>query len=270
MISNDKTIQHEFSAFCSLIARLRDPEKGCPWDLKQTHETLAKHMIEEAYEACTALEGGKPKEICDELGDVLLQVVLNAQLGVDAGTFSIRDVISAIHNKIVRRHPHVFGSEEEQKRRELSQIMSRWQEIKEEENGAKAEDSVMKARGVYKTYPASVQAYKVGKVAHSVGFDWDEPGEVWEQVSREFRELQDEWEQAEKDLQKVHEEIGDLYFTLAQLCRHLGWEPELVAFKANQKFLSRFEKMEALSKGKPLAQLTKDEWEELWKSVKTS
>ncbi len=263
-----------FGAFCELVEQLRNPESGCPWDLKQTHQTLAKYMIEEAYESATAMQEDVPAKICDELGDVLLQVVLNAQIAADQQSFKIDDVIQAIHTKMVRRHPHVFGSAEDRQARAIPQIMQKWEEIKRAEKGGVDDDaSYMEEKGVHKIFPATTQAYKIGKAAHAINFDWSSPGEVFDVLISEIQELKEEWQRtpAQRQMANVYAELGDVYFALAQFCRHLNREPELVAHDGNLKFLRRFKGMEKIAKDRnvTLAELRQDELEALWETVKS-
>ena len=273
-MSQDKFVQAKeaFALFCDIIAQLRDPKTGCPWDLKQTHPSLAKYLIEEAYEAASVMQENDAHKICDELGDVLLQVVLNAQLAADEKSFTITDVIQAVHEKIVRRHPHVFGTDEDKTQRELPQIMKRWDEIKQSEKKEKSHESYMEQRGVQSVFPATTQAYKIGKLAHGVGFDWTHPDEVFDKLISELGELKSEWQKQRTPsvLSQIQNEIGDIYFTLAQLCRHLNWEPELVAHDGNKKFLRRFAQMETLIRadGKKLQDLKNSELEPYWIRVK--
>ncbi len=261
-----------FAEFCELVAQLRDPVTGCPWDLSQTHKSLAHYLVEEAYEASSAMQENSADKMCDELGDVLLQVVLNAQLGADAKTFMIDDVIRGIHEKMVRRHPHVFGSEHEKKQREISQIHKRWDEIKKTESGRDEESSLMIDKKAHKIFPATHQAAKIGKIARSVGFDWEQTDEVILKLSSELKEFQEEWEISPgvHNRERLYEEIGDIYFSLAQLCRHLDADPELLAYNGNKKFLKRFAAMEGLaaSREKNIANMTKTELEALWIEIK--
>ena len=261
----------KFAAFCELIAQLRHPVTGCPWDLKQNHETLAKYMIEEAYEAATVMKENDPAKICDELGDVLLQVVLNAQIAKDNKTFTIDDVIDSIHSKMYRRHPHVFGSDEDKQNREVPQILKRWEEIKHAENEHKADKPYMEQKGVHKVFPATTQAGKIGQAARSIKFDWKTPDQVFDVLLCEIQELKDEWQKShDKSSSAIHDELGDVYFSLAQLCRHLDLEPELVAMDGNHKFLKCFKKMEdaAKKRGQNITALDQDVLEELWKEAK--
>lgn len=268
---NFKAAQEAFGAFCELVEQLRNPVSGCPWDLKQNHTTLAKYMVEEAYEAAAVMKENKTAEICDELGDVLLQVVLNAQIASDEKNFRIEDVIQSIHTKMFRRHPHVFGSEEDKKAREIPQIMKRWEEIKSSEKDADKQSSYMEQKGVHKVFPASTQAAKIGKAAKSINFDWKTPDEVFDVLLSEIQELKKEWQESKnKKSPELYAELGDVYFSLAQVCRHLDLEPELVAHDGNQKFLKRFQQMEKIAKSRnqEISDLQETDLEDLWKKAK--
>lgn len=252
-----------FARFCSTVGALRDPKTGCPWDLEQTHATLRKYMLEEAYEAVHAMGENDPKELSGELGDVLLQVVLNAQLALDAKKFSIVDVIDGIDAKMIRRHPHVFAKETRQE--------GSWDAIKAEEKkaaGTAKPEKIFDAAD--KMHPASAQAVKIGKIASSINFDWDDANEVFAQVRSEVEEVAEELAKTERDPARLADEIGDLYFSLAQLSRHLGLEPEVVALDANKKFLRRFAKLEeiAKAKGQDPRTASREGLEALWKAVK--
>jgi len=257
------------------IARLRDPNGGCPWDLEQDFETLRTYMIEEAYEASEAMaqaeKNKSPKNtesLCDELGDVLLQVVLNAQIASERKLFDLANVAKNLNDKMIRRHPHVFAEAEI---KNVDELYEQWDSIKAKENGddrktkSKLEQKYSKLRSIA---PPSKQAVKIGKLTHKVGFDWKNPSEVFDKVKEEVGELADALEsQKHKDIKS---ELGDLFFSLFQLCRHLDVDPEIIAQNANQKFLGRFDAMLA-SAGMPLDQFkgisTKDK-EALWEAVK--
>jgi MazG family protein len=261
-----------FSKLIGIIADLRDPVTGCPWDLKQSHESLRRYMIEEAYEAAEAMSAGDPGKLADELGDVLLQVVLNAQLALDAGSFTLVDVIDSISQKMLRRHPHVFGTKEEKTQRDLSQISTRWTEIKKAEGqNAHVEDHIFGDAKIEKSHPATRQAVEIGKVAKTIKFDWNNADEVFDKFLSEVRELQEEWKlSAGKPSGTVIEELGDVYFTLAQFCRHLNHDPELVAWDGNRKFLQRFAQLEKLAAVKGISVRTCDQrvLEALWSEAK--
>lgn len=265
-------VGESFVAFCKTIARLRDPENGCPWDLEQDHTTLRKYMLEEAYEASTAMAEGPPAELCGELGDVLLQVLLNAQIACDNRTFTILEVIREINHKMIRRHPHIFGTAEQRKNRSIDQIMTKWHEIKatEKSAGEPTEKSAMEAEGVYKVHPASTQALRIGGVAKRLRFDWSTPGEVIANLKSEVEELDQAWNAGQGNLAAISDEIGDIYFSLAQVCRHLRLDPETVAYDGNRKFLKRFAKLERLAceDGVELGQVGHDVLSRLWERVK--
>ncbi len=248
-----------FADFMRTIAALRHPTTGCPWDREQNHRTLRRYMLEEAYEAADAMSAGDPRAICDELGDVLLQVVLNAQIASDEETFTLEDVIRGIDEKMVRRHPHVFGG-----------AAGKWEEIKAAEKKALPPKAAGTFAEAEKKSPASAQAVKIGKIAKTIKFDWDHPTEVLAQLKSELVELEAEFARKEFDAAKTAAELGDVYFSLAQLCRHLDLDPETVAMDGNKKFLRRFEKLEGIAgaKGKVVAAMARDELEALWAEAK--
>lgn len=258
----------EFAAFVTTIAWLRDRELGCPWDLEQDHKTLRRYMVEEAYEAAEAMTGSDSDEIRDELGDVLLQVVLNAQVASDNGTFSVSDVIRSINSKMRRRHPHVFEREGEVLT--SKQVRGNWDKIKAtEKQGKKAKPEGVFA-GAEKKHPATLQAFDIGKTAAKIRFDWDTPAEVLQQLRSEVTELEQEFQSRSRDRQRIASEIGDVYFSLAQLCRHLEMDPETVAMDGNRKFLQRFAGLETLAASKNIDVRTagRDELETLWQQTK--
>ena len=253
-----------FSELVRTIGALRHPESGCPWDLKQTHKSLRKYMLEEAYEATEAMSEGKTEEIIEELGDVLLQVVLNAQLQSDAGQGTINDVIGGIDSKMKRRHPHVF----DRKSCNLTpgEVRGQWEEIKAREKGKAKTAGLFDASS--EGFPAATVAYKIGKTAKKIGFDWDEPRQVLDQLKSEVAELEKEMNRG--DPVALEKELGDVFFTVAQLTRHLNFDPETVAHQGNTKFLKRFEKVEELvrEKGLDFASLTSEEKESFWIEAK--
>jgi MazG family protein len=265
----DSEIQEAFLEFCKTVAALRDPKTGCPWDIEQTHETLRSYMIEEAYEAAEVMKQNDPAKIADELGDVLLQVVLNAQLGADAKTFNIVDVINCINSKMIRRHPHVFGSEaEKSKRGDRQGIKDKWQEIKRQEAGTEEKRASGYFDKAKDRFPASTQALKIGKIAAKINFDWDHPKEVLNQFLSEVEELKAEFDGG--DPKRVAEEMSDVYFSMAQLCRHLNLDPELVAADGNQKFFRRFALVEEIAQeqGIEITAAPREVLEELWLKAK--
>lgn len=255
--------------FCRTIATLRDPRLGCPWDLKQDHVSLRRYMIEEAYEAADAMTGDDAPALRDELGDVLLQVVLNSQVARDHGRFSLLEVIQAIDAKMRRRHPHVFGNEAERLARSSTEISHKWQAVKAAEKLAQTQKSEGLFSDLSPRHPASLEAVAIGKVAAKIKFDWADAAPVFEQVRAEVAELDAEMQL--RDPCRLADEIGDIYFSLAQLCRHLHLDPEVVALDANRKFLRRAAAMEELAKkrGMRLDALTSVQLEDLWREVKS-
>ena len=281
-----KKAESAFSEFVATIAKLRHPKKGCPWDLEQTHESLRPFMLEEAYEAVEMMDDpkmitkkGKNNPLCDELGDVLLQVVLNAQIAYEKKNFSIVDVIQAINTKILRRHPHVFGDRMNKgKITSAGQVREQWDKIKAKEKSAKAETRTVSksSNGIFTkaertAFPSTMQALKIGKIAASIKFDWTGPKPVLKQLFSEVNELKNELVGPKKrNLKKVKKEIGDVYFTLAQLCRHLRINPEIAAVDGNKKFLRRFKQLEKIANKKKI-EITKadmDSLEKLWSEAK--
>jgi MazG family protein len=266
-----------FKDFCKTIAALRHPVTGCPWDLEQTHASLRRYMIEEAYEAAEVMDPVDPKKLCEELGDVLLQVVLNSQLAKDEGTFTVDDVINGINQKMRRRHPHVFGDKDtdtSQHSREASAIRAKWEEIKASEARAKGQKPSGKP-GVFdhlkpgSMSPASQLAVAIGKTAKNIAFDWDTSKAVFDQFQSEVKELKDEIDSG-RDKAKIYEEMGDVMFSLSQLCRHLDVDPEICAMDGNKKFLKRFQNLEQIAKAESIDVTTAGtaKLEELWLKAK--
>lgn len=265
-MSENEVAARAFIEFCATIAALRDPETGCPWDLQQNHKSLSRFMLEEAYEAVEAMHGDSVEDLRDELGDVLLQVVLNAQIAKDDGAFNIAQVIRAIDDKMKRRHPHVFGGETFGS---AAEHRARWEQLKAEEK--KSEN-----RGIFaklsKHGSANLVAMEIGKIAKRIQFDWNDASEVWSQLSSEVSELSEALEGAKFIADEpVMAELGDVYFTLAQLCRHLGVDPEIMALQGNRKFTERFAIVEKLAyeQGVDVTKADADQLESLWQLAKT-
>lgn len=259
-------IERYFSAFVETVKKLRDPVRGCPWDLEQTHETLRRYMIEEAYEASDAMHEGDPHEICQELGDVLLQVVLNAQIASEAKNgFGIVDVIRGIDAKMRRRHPHVFGEVDQTLSAE--QVTEQWQVIKNAEKKTDASHVAYFAKEE-KISGALRQAFEIGKRAESIGFDWRQPGEVFKVLRDEIDELESAFRSG--DSSKIRDEMGDVFFSAVQLARHLRCEAESEARAGNLKFLRRMRVMEQLAdaEGRRINELSQSELEEKWIEAK--
>ena len=257
----------EFSRLVDVIEKLRDPKDGCPWDLKQTHDSLLKYLIEESYEFLHAAEAKDDEKMCEELGDVLLQIVLHSVVARQRGTFTIDDVCKGIADKIVRRHPHVF--KEVNKDITADGVVEKWQEIKKEEKGSNSVH--YRIDPTYLTFPALFSANKIGKKTNEIKFDWKDYKDVAGVVEGEWGELKEELKQdiiQNKD--RIEDELGDILFSLAQLGRHLDIDPENALRRANKKFLRRFNKMEELiaEAGENLEQMNQMEMDVYWGKVK--
>jgi ATP diphosphatase len=278
------------TALLALMARLRDPQRGCPWDQKQTFATVAPYTIEEAYEVADAIEKGDPTQLRDELGDLLFQVVFHAQMAQERGWFDFAQVASAIHEKLVRRHPHVFGGQGVDGDAELSR---NWEEQKARERAAagaaSGAGSVSALADVPRGLPALVRAAKLGKRAGRVGFDWSSAPQVRDKVLEELGEVDGALAAAAGGAgaggahgaggaesaavgasPAVIEEMGDLLFALSNWSRHLKFDAEEALRAANSKFERRFRDMEALAvaRGLSLENLSPPEWETLWDESK--
>jgi len=246
-----------------IVKKLRDPNDGCPWDLEQTPSSLCKYILEEAYEVVDAIREGKSEHICDELGDLLLQVILQAQIASEAGEFSIEDVIKSISEKMIRRHPHVFGNTEASSSEE---VLFNWERIKSTEKHSKEI-----SKSLSTNIPIALQAQKIGKRVAKHNFDWSSLASVWKKVEEEFLELKEEVEKVislKKDNQKrVEEELGDLLFTLCQLARWTDLDADLALRKSCAIFLKRFAYIEKKTNSFE-KKLKKKELEGLWKEAK--
>ncbi len=253
--SRVEAVASTFVRLVQIIAQLRAPD-GCPWDREQTHETLIPYCIEEAYEVVDAIQSGDMKELKGELGDLVLQVVLHAQIASESKEFSIEDVIHEISEKMVRRHPHVFS---DAKVTTSGDVIKQWDEIKKQEG----KKSVLE--GIPKHAPQLHRSLKIGEKVAAVGFDWDHPKEVLDKVQEEFKEISDA-----KNKTEMEEELGDLMFSIVQWARHQKIDPEHALKKANEKFGMRFKKMEQMIQNdqKEFKKLSLDEWNKYWESAK--
>jgi tetrapyrrole methylase family protein/MazG family protein len=247
----------KFETFVSIIARLRAPD-GCPWDKEQTHKSLRENLLSETYEVLEALDNGDKEELCEELGDLLLQIVLHAQIAKDDKEFEIGDVIKSISSKIVRRHPHIFGS---RKVKDAEEVMHNWEALKKEER----EEGVSMLAGVPKQMPALGYAYEISRRAVRVGFEWENLEGVIDKVIEEIKEIK-----AAAGPEEKSQEFGDLLFTLVNVARWEGIDPEAALREANQKFYKRFAHMEELCRKRNIdfAKLTFKEKDELWEEAK--
>jgi MazG family protein len=247
----------KFDTLVSIIARLRAPD-GCPWDREQTHDSLRANLLSECYEVLEALDSGDAYKLCEELGDLLLQIVLHAQIARDEGDFEIGDVVKSISEKLVRRHPHIFGSV---KVKDSTEVMHNWEDLKKDER----EEGVSMLAGVPKEMPALAYAYEISRRAVRVGFEWQDMEGVIDKLAEEVREIND----AESHDQKARE-FGDLLFTLVNVARWQGIDSEVALRDANRKFYRRFSRMEELcrERGLEMKEFTFRQWDDLWEEVK--
>ena len=251
--------QRDFSRLLEIMALLRSPA-GCPWDREQTHESLRQHLLEEAYEVIEAIDEKRFEDLPGELGDLLLQVVFHAQLAVEAGRFDMGDVIEHINDKLVRRHPHVFGDE---KIETADEQIVKWEESKMKKEGKKSAID-----GVPRQLPALVRAYRMQNKAAAVGFDWPEIGPVWDKLDEEVAELQEALRGGRQEA--VEEELGDLFFAMVNISRFLKINPEDALRRAIDKFSLRFRAIEAVfaQQGRSLSDASLDEMDAVWEEVK--
>lgn len=252
----------------AIMARLRDPATGCPWDLEQTFRTIAPHTIEEAYEVADAIERADIHDLREELGDLLFQVVFYAQMGREQGDFDFEDIAGTIADKMIRRHPHVFGDDRVD---DAAQMDGRWEARKAAEREDKATAEGRRASvldGVIGALPALTRALKLQKRAARVGFDWSEAADILDKIEEEARELRAEL--AGRDRGRMQDELGDLLFALVNLARHLDIDPEGALRGTNAKFERRFHRIEELlhRQGRSAQDASLDEMEALWQQAK--
>ncbi len=256
-----------------VMARLRNPDGGCPWDLEQSFETIAPYTIEEAYEVAEAIRQDDRAALRDELGDLLLQVVFHAQMAREDGSFDFDEVARGIAEKMIRRHPNVFGDDESDARHSAPAQMRSWEAQKAAEREAKAEAEGRRPSvldGVALALPALLRAEKLQKRAARAGFDWPGPEPVFAKVLEEVAELRDANSAAGHDKAAVAEEVGDLLFACVNLGRHLGVDPEAALRAANAKFTARFHRVEAAlaDSGQSAADVGLAELDRLWEEAK--
>lgn len=256
-----------FAAFVDTIAALRAPN-GCPWDREQTHESIARNMIEEAYEAVDAIEQHDATHLREELGDVLLQVVLQSQIAADAGEFTVADVCRDVNAKMIRRHPHVFG---EAAAGSAEDVLSIWDNVKLAEKSAadaQAEEPEGLLDSVPVSFPALLQAYKISRKAVAAGFEWDTVEDVWAKVEEEIAEFKQACRS--DDAQAKELEFGDVLFSLVNVARKEGIDAETALRATCRKFRERWAFMEgaAWGQGKRIEELDMDEMQQLWDQAK--
>jgi len=261
----------EFARLVEIVATLRSPE-GCPWDREQTIDSLKPYVLEETYEVVEAIDDGDHAALREELGDFVFEAVFLAQLESEAGHFTIADALTAIADKLVRRHPHVFARQDgEAPLSSAGEVVTRWEQIKAQERSGTAKPKTLLGT-VPAALPALLRAYQIGLRAKSVGFDWLRPVDVLEKIQEEVDEVRAAVASGAAASQtQVEEEMGDLLFTIANLSRQLGVEPETALRKANDKFTRRFEAMERAIEqtGRAMRDLDLDELERYWQQAKS-
>ena len=262
-----------FEKLVAVQARLRAP-KGCPWDREQTHQTLRTYLLEEAYEVLEALDTGNDAKFAEEMGDLLLQIVFHSQIASEEGRFTVAEVIREIHDKMIRRHPHVFG---ETHAKDSKEVLRNWEQIKAEERrankgeaagGEGAKEAASLLDGVSRALPATLEGFQLTRKASRIGFDWENADGVIDKMREETAEL--EIALNDKDQQKIEEEMGDFLFAAVNLARFVHVDPEIALKKANAKFSRRFRAMEmrARESGREFRDLPREEMEALWDAAK--
>jgi tetrapyrrole methylase family protein / MazG family protein len=257
-MNSDKSVSN-LQKFVDIIAVLRGPN-GCPWDKEQTHRSLKKYLLNETYELLDAIDSSDPEHICEELGDVMLQVLLHAQIASEKNQFNIEDVAKKICEKLINRHPHVFGDVEVNN---SGEVVVNWEKIKLNEKPERKST----LDGIPKYLPALISAEQISKKAVSVGFEWPNIDMLWDTLYSEIDEFKQAAASKEKD--SMSDEIGDLLFCIVNLARWHKISPEIALLSTNKKFISRFRHMEA-NTDKELSKCTQAELEELWQKAKKS
>lgn len=267
-----------FHELVEVVTRLRSPG-GCPWDVKQTHESLKPFLLEEAYEVLDALDAQDPRHLREELGDLLLQILLHARIKSEEQAFDIEDVITDLTHKLIRRHPHVFTAQsDEAPKLDSEQVVTQWEAIKRAERATEREpDSIL--TGIPASLPSLLRAHQIQKRAARAGFDWETPEQVVEKLDEELEELRaaasrlpasEPSAQEPEPNEAVEHELGDVLFTIVNVARFLRINPEEALRKANNRFIARFQHMErhGAQEGKTLGEMTPLEWDTLWEAAK--
>ncbi len=269
------TPSRDIARLLDIMAALRTPKSGCPWDLAQDFSTIAPYTLEEAYEVADAIARGDLTDLREELGDLLLQVVFHARMAQEQGAFDFGDVVQGITEKLIRRHPHVFGQDSSSERKDTPHaVEGLWEQIKAEEKAsrkvASADESAL--AGVPVALPALTRALKLQAKASKVGFDWNDPRAVLRKIREEADEIEAELDRAERDDAATAAEVGDLLFAAVNLARHLRADPEAVLRLTNRKFERRFAAIERAlaAKGRTPAAATLAEMEALWNEAKAA
>jgi len=261
---NKDRLSGAISALHDLVSRLRGPD-GCPWDAVQTDDTVKMYLLEEAYEVLDAIDRRSPEDVCQELGDLIFQIIFLSALAADRGEFDLVEVIDRIREKMIRRHPHVFG---DAKVTGPAEVSDNWEKIKRGEK--KADDSPLsRVINVPVNLSALLRANRLSERASKVGFDWAGKKEIWEKVKEEFGELTKGID--EQDSARIYEEMGDLMFSLVNLARHWGFNSEQLMMDANQKFIKRFSLMEEelRSSGSGINDAGADAMNHAWEKIKS-
>ncbi len=243
-----------------VVAQLRSPDGGCPWDLAQTQQTLTPYVIEEAYEVVEAIASGNQKEVAEELGDLLLQVILQAQIATEENKFSLKEVVEGISQKLIRRHPHVFSDVEATS---VSQVKQNWEQIKAEEKG----ESSSSISHYPRTFPPLLAGMKISQKAALAGFEWENVEGVWAKFDEELGEFKHAI--ANESLERQQAELGDLLFVLINLARWYKIDPNVALQGTNQRFIQRLSHVETLA-GRPLTDYTLNELETMWQQAKAT
>ena len=267
--SDDSNLrQRTFARLHEIVGILRSPE-GCPWDREQTHESIRKNLIEETYEVLETIDEDDPEHMQEELGDLLLQIMLHSQMEEELGTFTVYDVIQALNDKLIFRHPHVFG---ESSAKDAESALQNWEQMKAEEKRRKgfSPEKASALDGIPRDLPALMKAYKLQKKASKVGFDWDNIDGVFQKIEEELGELRQAVTEGQSD-EDTALELGDLLFAVSNAARFIGADPEEALSRTNRKFIRRFSYIEEqlAAQGKTLQESTLDEMEALWQSAKT-
>lgn len=261
----ESSILEALQQLIDVVAQLRSPNGGCPWDLAQTPQTLIPYVIEEAYEVVDAIQSGDKDAIAEELGDLLLQVVLQAQIATEAGEFTLKEVAQGITQKLIRRHPHVFGDVEVQG---VEDVRQNWEQIKAAEKGETAAQTQLLSRKLdryARTLPPLTAGMKISQKAAAAGFEWEDIQGVWAKFHEELAEFQQALEQEDKAHQQA--ELGDILFTLINLARWYDLDPTEALQGTNRRLIQRLGKMEAIT-NRPLSEYSIEELDQFWQQAK--
>lgn len=258
----------ELEKVVQVVNQLRDPENGCPWDLEQTHESLLRFLQEESYEFIYATQKQDDQQMKEELGDILLQVLLHSKIAQERNAFDLEEVSHTLAQKMIRRHPHVFDQESSQKITS-SQVKEKWEEIKEQEkkNSSHKQEVINEE---HLALPSLLSSVKIGKLSTKYNFDWESPSQVSYKVEEEWQELKEELMPTVHNQKQLEEELGDLLFSVCQLARHLKIDPDQALRKANFKFAKRFNHMlsSVEKQGYDAKDMSQEELDEYWKQTK--